>query len=308
MRHSVAALLAIGLSAAACSPNPGAPPPQPASVGASVSAGVTGATGEAKQTPPSSEEPVPLGASNLADELAATWTARRFAVAAWVDGGGAAIWPPPEELELLVLHEQRIYRLLASRPRLAERVLGLAAPELVAEARSNVRAGGTLYRHTTPLTHVPDFRTHAPEPADVLRGYFESAERRFGVEWEVLAAVMLIETRMGRVISRSSAGAQGPMQFLPSTWDAYGMGGDVQDEADAVIGAANYLAASGAPADYREALYHYNPVDEYVTAVMQYAKVMRRDPEAFYAYYNWQVFVRTTKGDVRLTGPGLDRS
>ncbi len=218
--------------------------------------------------------------------------------------GGTAAWPPPEEVELLVLHEQRIYRTLASRPRLAGRVLELAPAEVLAEARANVRAGDALFRHTTPLSTLPDFRTRAPEPADTLRGYFESAERRFGVGWEVLAAVMLIETRMGRVVSRSSAGAQGPMQFLPSTWEAYGLGGDIHDEADAVAGAANYLQASGAPGDYREALYHYNPVDAYVTAVMQYAKVMRRDPAAFYAYYNWQVFVRTVDGDVRLTGPG----
>ena len=72
-----------------------------------------------------------------------------------------------------------------------------------------------------------------------------------------------------------------------------------------MLGAANYLVASGARSDYREALYRYNPVDAYVTAVLQYAKVMRRDPDAFYAYYNWQVFVRTTEGDFRLTGPGL---
>jgi soluble lytic murein transglycosylase-like protein len=196
--------------------------------------------------------------------------------------------------------------LLASLHRLAERVLERVPASVAAEARANIRAGAALYEHASPLDQVPDLRTRRPEPADVLLGYFNSAEDRFGVEWEVLAAVMLIETRMGRVVSRSSAGAQGPMQFLPATWEAYGLGGDVQKERDAVMGAANYLAASGAPSDYREALYRYNPVDAYVTAVTRYAKAMRRDPDAFYAYYNWQVFVRTTTGDVRLTGPGLD--
>ena len=44
----------------------------------------------------------------------------------------------------------------------------------------------------------------------MLLGYFQEAERRFDVEWEVLAAVMLIETRMGRIRSRSSAGRPGP--------------------------------------------------------------------------------------------------
>jgi membrane-bound lytic murein transglycosylase B len=116
---------------------------------------------------------------------------------------------------------------------------------------------------------------------------------------------MLIETRMGRIASSSAAGAQGPMQFLPSTWEVYGLGGDIRDEHDAVLGAANYLSASGSPGDDRGALFHYNPVAAYVTAVIRYANAMSRDPDLFYAYYNWQVFVRTRQGDVRLTGPGL---
>jgi hypothetical protein len=39
--------------------------------------------------------------------------------------------------------------------------------------------------------------------------------------------------------------------------------------------------------------------------VTRYARAMMRDPETYYAYYNWQVFVRTKHGDVRLSGPGL---
>jgi soluble lytic murein transglycosylase-like protein len=110
---------------------------------------------------------------------------------------------------------------------------------------------------------------------------------------------------MGRIASSSSAGAQGPMQFLPSTWEVYGLGGDIRDEHDAILGAANYLSASGSPGDDRGALFHYNPVPAYVTAVTAYANAMSRDPDLFYAYYNWQVFVRTRHEDVRLTGPGL---
>jgi soluble lytic murein transglycosylase-like protein len=95
------------------------------------------------------------------------------------------------------------------------------------------------------------------------------------------------------------------MQFIPSTWAADSLGGDVHDPHDAILGAANYLDASGAPGDYRVAPYHYNPVPEYVDAVMRYARQMTRDPRTFYAYYNWQVFVLTKYGEVRLTGPGL---
>ena len=204
-----------------------------------------------------------------------------------------------------MLYEQRIYRVLAANDRLAAAVLGRLDGGLAAEARSNVRAGGALYDHFSPVKTLPDFRTRAPEPADRLLRFFEEGQRRFGVAWQTLAAVMLIETRMGRIASSSSAGAQGPMQFIPSTWAAYGLGGDIRDEHDAVLGAANYLHANGAPGNDRAALFHYNPVPAYVAAVTGYANAMTRDPELFYAYYNWQVFVRTTHGDVRLTGPGL---
>jgi hypothetical protein len=254
---------------------------------------------------PEPDARIPRRAGALAQELEDTWAARRAAVGTWVRSGNLGAWPPPEDVELLVLHEQRIYRLLASRDRLAERVLARLSPRVLLEARPNVRAGGALYDHFAPVKELPDFRTRAPEAPSVLLRYFRDAQERFGVDWEVLAAVMLIETRMGRIVSNSSAGAQGPMQFIPSTWAAYGLGGDVHEERDAVMGAANYLRASGAPSDYRRALYSYNPVGAYVTAVSGYARTMKRDPELFYTYYNWQVFVRTTRGDVRLTGPGL---
>jgi soluble lytic murein transglycosylase-like protein len=117
--------------------------------------------------------------------------------------------------------------------------------------------------------------------------------------------VNYVETKFGRVVSNSSAGAQGPMQFLPSTWRAYGLGGDIRDPRDAILGAANYLHANGAPSNDRAALYHYNPVAGYVDAVSLYAAAIRRDPRLFYAMYTWQVYVLTTQGDRRVTGPGV---
>jgi hypothetical protein len=317
MRRGSALLsvMALGLALAACD---GGPPavtaPEPT---VSASPTVAGSPSPSQDEPDETSDPettlalpepdarIPRGVRALVAELEATALARRVAVREWIRSGGTGEWPPPDEVELLVLHEQRIYRLLAAYDRLAGRVLGRVPGHLHAEVRSNIAAGAVLYDHFQPVDELPDFETRRPEPADELLGYFRAAEERFGVGWEYLAAVMLIETRMGRIASSSSAGAQGPMQFLPSTWAAYGLGGDIRVERDAVIGAANYLSASGAPGDYREALHHYNPVDAYVNAVTRYAKAMERDREAFYAYYNWQVFVRTTSGDVRLTGPGL---
>ncbi len=82
------------------------------------------------------------------------------------------------------------------------------------------------------------------------------------------------------------------------------MGGNVREPRDAILGAANYLHANGAPRDERNALFHYNPSSLYGDAVLAYAGRIRRDPRAFFAYYSWQVFVRTPSGVRRITGPG----
>ena len=315
MRRALVAVVAVAIALPACTGSgdradpavgasgPGATPSAVADPATGPNGASTGVVEAATIPEPDARFPLRVGA--LADRLETTWEVRREAVRRWVRTGDPAAWPPPDDVELLVLYEQRIYRVLAANDRLAAAVLGRLDGGLAAEARSNVRAGGALYDHFSPVPTLPDFRTRAPEPADRLLGFFEQGQRRFGVAWQTLAAVMLIETRMGRIASSSSAGAQGPMQFIPSTWAAYGLGGDVRDEHDAVLGAANYLHANGAPGNDRAALFHYNPVPAYVAAVTGYANAMTRDPELFYAYYNWQVFVRTTHGDVRLTGPGL---
>ena len=313
MRRALVAVVATAIALPACSGSTDlGPEPGPTANAITAAPGpATGSTGAASPSPtlgaqalPEPDAWIPRRADALVDRLETTREARREAVRRWVGTGDPDTWPPPREVELLVLYEQRIYRVLAAHDRLATAVLGRLDGGLAAEARSNIRAGGALYDHFSPVRTLPDFRTRAPEPADRLLRFFQEGERRFGVRWETLAAVMLIETRMGRIASSSSAGAQGPMQFIPSTWAAYGLGGDVHDEHDAVLGAANYLQANGAPGNDRAALFHYNPVPEYVAAVTGYANAMARDPELFYAYYNWQVFVRTTHGDVRLTGPG----
>jgi hypothetical protein len=308
-----AAVLAVS-ALAACSVSEAAQRPDPTGAVATGvtdaatargASGVTVATGAAGPRLPDPEERVPLRAGPLARALETTWEARRDAIAAWTAGGGTATWPVPDDVVLLTLYEQRIYRSLAPRDRLRRAVLARLEGALASQARLVTAAGHALFEHFTPVRHVPDFRIRAPESADALLSYFREADERFDVAWQVLAAVMLVETRMGRIRSHSSAGAQGPMQFLPSTWDAYGLGGDVHDPHDAVIGAANFLRAMGAPGDYARALHAYNPVEAYVIAVRAYAKAMTRDPNAYYAFYNWQVFVRTTHGDVRLSGPGF---
>jgi membrane-bound lytic murein transglycosylase B len=108
----------------------------------------------------------------------------------------------------------------------------------------------------------------------------------------VLAAVNFVESGFGKVRNSSVSGAQGPMQFMPATWRAYGLGGNVHDPHDAILGAANYLAANHGRTDTRTALYHYNPSPLYVDAVMRYAHRMRTVTPAFDEYYAWKIYVR----------------
>jgi membrane-bound lytic murein transglycosylase B len=104
---------------------------------------------------------------------------------------------------------------------------------------------------------------------------------------------------MGRIRGLSSAGAKGPMQFLPSTWAEYGRG-DINSQHDSILAAARFLAANGGRRHIGGALFHYNPSRSYVRAVESYAHEMQRDQRAFYGYYNWQVFYRTTRGTFLL--------
>jgi soluble lytic murein transglycosylase-like protein len=143
-------------------------------------------------------------------------------------------------------------------------------------------------------------RVRPPPPLARLRTWYGEAERRFHVRWQLLAAVNFVETAFGKVRNTSTAGAQGPMQFLPATWRAYGLGGDVRDPRDAILGAANYLRANGAVHDERAALYHYNRSDLYVDAVLHYAHRIAHVPDALAEYYAWAVYVRTPTGERRV--------
>lgn len=127
-------------------------------------------------------------------------------------------------------------------------------------------------------------------PSQYLRLY-EQAAQRYGLDWAILAGIGKVECDHGRDPDPSctregavnSAGAGGPMQFLASTWARYGVaaasspqgeGGGKPDRwnpADAIYAAANYLRASGAPADYRRAIFSYNRAEWYVDEVEAWA-------------------------------------
>ncbi len=209
-------------------------------------------------------------------------------------------------MTLLALHQQRLYRRLADDPARADRVVARLGPTLRGEARDIVLARRALGR-IRRSGRVPAVRTAAAAPAEELRGIYTSAQRRFRVPRDVLAAVNFVESAFGRVRSASEAGARGPMQFLPATWRQYGLGGDIDKPRDAIFGAANYLRASGAPGDLRRALFAYNRSTDYVSAILRFARRMRADERTFYAFYAWQVYVRTPAGRRRRAVASPDR-
>jgi len=207
---------------------------------------------------------------------------------------------PPQDVTLLALYEQRLIRVLGDRPKLARAVVKLdpAAADDVA-ARVDLK---TLVA-ASPVPRASPNVGPAP-PAAQLLAWYREAERRFHVRWQLLAAVNFVESAFGKVRNTSTAGAQGPMQFEPATWRAYGLDGNVHDPHDAILGAANYLAANGGATHERAALYHYNPSRLYVDAVTRYTKRIAHDRHAFFRYYSWQAYFRTAGGYRRVTGPG----
>lgn len=254
---------------------------------------------------PDPDAAVPREPAALATALTAATTDLRAAIDRWREEGDPARGGPPRDVALLGLYQQRLYLALGGRPRLARRAVARLRGDVRSEARDVLVVRRAL-RRLNPPTRQVHFSTGPALPADRLRRLYGRAQRRFGVDWRLLAAVNLVETGFNRIRSNSTAGAQGPMQFIPSTWAQYGMGGDIRDPADAIMGAANYLSASGAPEDEGAALFAYNPSTDYVNSVRAHARSIRRDVRAYYGLYSWQIFVRTPSGSRQLTGPGRD--
>jgi hypothetical protein len=108
---------------------------------------------------------------------------------------------------------------------------------------------------------------------------YTAAAQQHKIDWAILAAIGKVETDHGRIqggaCATSSAGARGPMQFMPATWASYGKG-DVCDPRAAIPAAARYLVAGGAPKNYRKAIFAYNHADWYVRKVLAQADKYRR--------------------------------
>ena len=118
------------------------------------------------------------------------------------------------------------------------------------------------------------------EPPLFQRLYVAAARTCPGMSWTLLAAIGQVESGHGANPGTSYAGAQGPMQFMPSTFASYAVDGDkdgdkdIMDPADAIFSAAHYLCANGAGRGgeaLSRAIWHYNHADWYVQLVLELA-------------------------------------
>ncbi len=124
---------------------------------------------------------------------------------------------------------------------------------------------------------VPTSSCAAAGVPPILVPIYQRAAAAYGLGPQgasVLAGINEVETAFGTNLNVSSAGAVGWMQFMPSTWETYGVdanGDGVSDPynpEDAIFAAARYLSAAGMPADTYGAIYAYNHADWYVAEVL----------------------------------------
>ena len=158
---------------------------------------------------------------------------------------------------------------------------GASLAALVKEVSAVLGPSGeivSLRRQQLPVTRASSGQL----PSTYLQLFQESATRYCpGMSWTVLAAIGQIESADGTNVGPSSAGALGPMQFLPSTWASWGIDGfgqtgtpNVLNPYDAVPSAARLLCADGAAAGgqaLRSAIFAYNHATWYVNEVLALA-------------------------------------
>ncbi len=131
---------------------------------------------------------------------------------------------------------------------------------------------------------VPNFVIDSFEIPPFLLPIYQACGTQYGIPWEVLAAINKIETNFGTNMGPSTAGAIGWMQFLPSSWETYGLDAngdgrrDPYNPVDAICAAAHLLKVSGGDSDLYQAIFSYNHADWYVQEVLATARAYGKLP------------------------------
>jgi hypothetical protein len=180
---------------------------------------------------------------------------------------------------------------------------GRTTPHHVNSGSSNDSSptGGKSAKHSkasSPSTLTPPFPTTLSSSVSGVSDFFiesfrippfllpiyQAAGTAYDIPWQVLAAINEVETDYGRDLSVSNAGAEGWMQFLPSSWAQYGMDAngdgfkDPYNPADAIFAAARYLQAAGGTHHIQAAIFSYNHSQSYVDSVMLRAQLLEGTP------------------------------
>ncbi|WP_255476891.1 lytic transglycosylase domain-containing protein [Synechococcus sp. A15-60] len=209
-----------------------------------------------------------------------------------------------ESVAVLAHQQQVIYRALSRDPSMSRAVRNQLSPQWHWVFDHHIAARREfLAMHRGPASSLlPAWRIQAPASADELLNAYRSASSATGIDWEVLAAVNLVETGMGRIDGVSVANAQGPMQFLPTTWTepGIGQGGDIRDPWDSIHAAARYLVRRGGLDDIRKGLWGYNNSDHYGKAVLHYAALLKQHPLRYRSLHQWQIHYASSAGDLWL--------
>ena len=171
-------------------------------------------------------------------------------------------------------------RFLAERKKASQ----LAEQQAKLDIASSPFAGLGSPLMSAPLANVSNAALDSFRVPPFLLPIYQAAGVEYGIRWEVLAAINEIETDYGRNLSTSSAGAMGWMQFMPGTWESYGVDAnhdgvkDPNNPVDAIFAAARYLKASGGNTSIEKAIFSYNHADWYVADVLKRAKALAALP------------------------------
>ncbi len=209
------------------------------------------------------------------------------------------------DLPRLAHYQQVIYRVLSKDSRRTSFVLSKLPERYRRIASLHIQARKSFLlmekKYGKPSL-MPAWEIVPPEPIHLLLSYYYQAEQATGIDWEILAAINLVETGMGRIKGQSIANAQGPMQFLPSTWSEPGIGnnGDINDPNDSIQAAARYLVRRGGLLDIKKALWGYNNNDEYVNAVLLYSEILKENPLAYRSLFHWEIHFSVEEADLWL--------
>ncbi len=212
----------------------------------------------------------------------------------------AAAFSAPRGESAAFDHQRAIHAVVLNSELKEPTLNAIANAKRRAVVASELDAALQLRALTKPQPNLPKWNLIAPASTAELRAAYDSAQKETGIEWQYLAAVNFVETKMGRIRGTSTAGAQGPMQFLPTTWKIYGKGGDINSVTDSIAAAARFLKAKGGPTNMSKALFRYNNSNKYVAAITTYAQNMKVEPALFNEYHAWQVIYRWAPGDVYL--------